>query len=365
VNVAFVVRADENARYRSIVDRQQRTGSIYGSAFNGGSPVYRLELAKRLEPEIAAVGSSRVMSFRKEFFSRPFANLGGVVANLDEGKRFVDMLGTTRFPKVVLFGIDYWWMNQVATKLERGMDGNVLTFRKLTSPLLLLADGKMEPDLFRDVLLGRTRNNPKTILPTMGLFALKTMGGMRPDGSVHYGSQYFATPEEDPEPSDTWKAQQRDFRIRGGRPIDPRNIEMLKRLVAEMEGRGIHVVVFIPPVAPTIRDGIARDATADRFVESFRETVKAALGPRVLDFHAAVPDGDDDCEFIDGYHGGEITYVRILKAMAEADPVLAPMIDAAAIDAAIAGFKGHALALLDRKAYRGAETDFLGIGCRK
>lgn len=365
INILFVFRARENSAYAAIVAEQQRTGAIYGSAFNGGSARYRLELAAARGPEVAAVGSSRVMSFRQEFFTRPFANLGGVVANLDEGRNFTRLLSEGRLPPIILFGIDYWWMNQTAAKLEPIMDGNVLTFRKLTAPLLMVGQGKLEPGLFLDLALGRSVPNPMMKAPTLGINALKTMNGMRPDGSVHYGIQFFEPPDRNPEARDTWRAQALDFRIRGGRPIEKRNLDLLKAMIAALEAGGGHVVAFIPPVAPSIRDGIEKDPVAKGFVDRFRADAAATLGPRLFDFHDGVAGGDDDCEYIDGFHGGEVTYVRMLREMAKSDPALAAVADTAAIDAAIAAHKGHALAILERDAYTARETDFLDLGCAK
>jgi hypothetical protein len=256
-------------------------------------------------------------------------------------------------------------MNQAAVKLETARDADILTFPKLTSPLLWLAGGKINPSFFIDELLGGQRGNRLTSIPTLGIQAAKTGQGTRPDGSVHYGLQVFEPVSVNSEQRDAWNSQLVEFRIRGGRPIEPRNIEALKTLVNSMEDRGSHVIVFIPPVAPSVRDAIARDPKANEFVEGFRRKTVAALGSRVFDFHGLVPDGDDDCEFIDGFHGGEVTYLRILKSMAAKDTVLAPLIDRDAIDAAISGFKGHALAILDPKAYFLKESDFLGIGCAK
>ncbi len=72
----------------------------------------------------------------------------------------------------------------------------------------------------------------------------------------------------------------------------------------------------------------------------------------------------NDCEFIDGFHGGEVTYARILRAMADRWPALLSYVNMERLNAAIRDWQGHAL-VPDERLTNLPETDFMRFGCSK
>ena len=69
----------ENNSYSDIVKRQIKNDSIYGTSLNQNTFSYKLELIKNVAPKIIALGSSRIMQFRKEDFNTSFINAGGAM----------------------------------------------------------------------------------------------------------------------------------------------------------------------------------------------------------------------------------------------------------------------------------------------
>ena len=67
---------------------------------------------------------------------------------------------------------------------------------------------------------------------------------------------------------------------------------------------------------------------------------------------------------MDGFHGGEVTYARILRLLAERDLALAPYVDRRRIDAALAQWEGFAL-VPDTRVTSLPEVDFMHFGCPK
>ena len=55
---------------------------VFGSGVSQDFVDYKLQLYAKVKPEIAAVGSSRVMQFRGAYFRKPFLNVGGTAGNL-------------------------------------------------------------------------------------------------------------------------------------------------------------------------------------------------------------------------------------------------------------------------------------------
>jgi len=91
----------------------------------------------------------------------------------------------------------------------------------------------------------------------------------------------------------------------------------------------------------------------------------ATLDVPVFIFHDPTELGSSDCEFIDGFHGGRVTYLRMLDAIVRSGKTnLARYIDLDSIDRLIAENAGRATLREDERAGE-PETDFLDFGCRK
>ena len=82
---------------------------IFGSGISQDFVDYKLRLYAAVKPVIAAVGSSRVMQFRGDWFRKPFVNLGGAAGNLSVLNSTVNAMIRDHRPKVVLLGLDFWW----------------------------------------------------------------------------------------------------------------------------------------------------------------------------------------------------------------------------------------------------------------
>ena len=118
-------------------------------------------------------------------------------------------------------------------------------------------------------------------------------------------------------------------------------------------------------MASTVTD--AMTARGKDYAYADRALVRlAARETRHFDFLEISSMDATDCEFIDGFHAGDVVAARMLKAMVKAqDNGLADFVDGPDIERIIKDFFGHALA--DRR-YQGAderEIDFLELGCAK
>ena len=84
----------------------------------------------------------------------------------------------------------------------------------------------------------------------------------------------------------------------------------------------------------------------------------------VADFHDPRSLQTSDCEFIDGMHGGDLLYAKMLQEIARRDPRLAPYVDEAYIAKVAHDYSD--LAMIPKKDITSEpETDFLKLGCRK
>ena len=91
----------------------------------------------------------------------------------------------------------------------------------------------------------------------------------------------------------------------------------------------------------------------------------ATIGHSVFDFHDPTRLGSGECEFIDGFHGGRVTHLRMLRAIVRSGRTgLGGYVDIGEIDRLIAENEGRALLARDLRPGE-RETDFLELGCVK
>src|SRR5262249_39791461 len=121
--------------------------------------------------------------------------------------------------------------------------------------------------------------------------------------------------------------------------------------------------LLVPPVAPPVyRELRARWATDYAYIEPFLARLRG-LGVPYLDVLDPASFQSPDCEFVDGFHVGEVGAARILSRMRGVldDRVL----NLGALTAAVNRRAGH-VSLDDRFAGLGEkEVDFLKLGCPK
>lgn len=76
--------------------------------------------------------------------------------------------------------------------------------------------------------------------------------------------------------------------------------------------------------------------------------------------------GLDNCEFVDGIHGGDVAYARLLLAMASADSNgLDRLIDRKEIERVVANYPGLAMVLNELQRKGEVEGNVVGLGCSK
>jgi hypothetical protein len=165
--------------------------------------------------------------------------------------------------------------------------------------------------------------------PGIGLTARIHGGGFRSDGSYDYG-WYLSHPDDDRH----WDPHFRQTLDRIARGVerferaaqpDLRGEAALRALLADLHARGATVVAFFPPFAPSVR---ARMRSLDGYaymdeLPARATAVFAEHGDRFFDFSDPATLGAIDSEFIDGYHGSERTYARLMLRLAEDVPAVA------------------------------------------
>lgn len=74
--------------------RKQGIEKLVGWGYQDNDKAFKLRMSNKLHPDILAVGTSRVMQFREEWFADEYSfyNAGGCVFRLDEVRPFLERL---------------------------------------------------------------------------------------------------------------------------------------------------------------------------------------------------------------------------------------------------------------------------------
>lgn len=369
-NYVFLLNAGELSSIETIANAQQRVGGLYGTAVHGNSYPYKLDLYAARRPQVVVIGSSRVLQLRESFFTQSFVNLGRAIDYPLEAEQLVaDMLRIAK-PKLVLFGLDYWWGNprwvHSYTFARHQMRGGVLTPDAMLAPTNWLIGGKLSLDTYLDVM-GDGRPVMIDGAAMYGVQAITRGRGFGPDGSLYDAGLISGRKSaEDVGFRDTRahiEAGTAQFRY--GSEIMAERIDSLRRVIDVLRRAGVPTITFLPPLAPSIAEIVRERGEQYGFIPKFREQV-ATLNPFHYDFHGAGSLDATDCEFTDGFHSGEVVFARMLSKMAEdTGNGLARFLNREAVQLAIRIHAGKAI--IDTRFRRDGEreVDFLELGCDK
>ena len=169
LSVVFVLGAPLCANYlllwssgeltglEQVIDAQINDDALYGTALHDVRREHKLALIRHREPNVVALGSSRALDFRQEYFTKMFACACQAMKSSPEGTHFVNAMMDVHRPELVLFAIDYWWLTG-PERANRGplrqKDVVLITKDKLFQPFEWLRLGKITYSDYVQLILG-------------------------------------------------------------------------------------------------------------------------------------------------------------------------------------------------------------------
>lgn len=123
VCLVFLSRGGELTPLATIAVEQQRHGGLYGTAVHADTHPYRFALLRAREPDVAVIGSSRVLTFRQELFGVRIVNMGLTASSAEQMEGAVRELLQTRKPRAVLLGVGHYWGNPAWARERRRQAG--------------------------------------------------------------------------------------------------------------------------------------------------------------------------------------------------------------------------------------------------
>lgn len=277
---------------------------------------------------VIALGSSRVLQFRADMFDSTFYNAGYTVSKISDYLPFLKSVSQEKYPKYLILGLDQWefnvnwdngrvgksssyWMNSFSTYPKKNIIINV--YRDLI-------DQKYSFDVV----------NQASVINKIGLNAIVNNKGFRNDGSIYYGSQILKLINDDSSAndyrfSDTYKRiENGNRRFEYGNKVNPIAIEKLNKLLEFCNKKRIKVIGIIPPFADSVFQKMMKTREYN-YVKNLTQEIEPIFKKYNFEFYnypSAKSCNVSDTNFIDGFHGGEIVYSKILTDILKKKSIL-------------------------------------------
>lgn len=364
LNLIILKNSGELDSVETVVEKQISENTLYGSGTNQNTFFYKLELLKVTKPNIVALGSSRVMQFRKEMFNTSFCNTGGAINSVDEAEKFVNEMLKWHKPKIVIFGLDDWWFNPnspaASWKNPEIDSSSLITFEKIVAPFVWQYEKKIT---FYDyaMLLVSDKEIFKSKLTTsklLGISAIKKETGFRGDGSYFYGNMMVTKNNNDYLFRDTLRRINNGVdRFEYANNVSTDNWMKMMSIIHVLESNGVTVIAFIPPLSKSAYSKINSTAKYGYIVELSNMSMKDGIA----DFRDPSELNLSDCDFTDGFHGGEMAYLNILYNL----KAIRPFLNYALFEKEYLDNYSHYLNIPIQVTDIYKESDILGIGCNR
>ena len=323
---AFIASGEYFKRPDKIIVSNKK--SLIGYTYNEDNYGYIKweKLSANNKFEVVVLGSSRVLQFRAPMFQASFYNAGYTIAGVNDFLPFLQSLPADKYPRFLIIGLDQWMFNRAWDSL------NKTTSRQYWKNLYTCLPGF---DIFRkywtDLLDGRR----KIIFPRID--SLRRIGiaaydnnGLRNDGSMQYGNQIVKLLNGDKSAMDFHfqntleRIQQGKQRFEFGDDINQKAITSVALFLVYCKMHDINVIGFLPPFSETVYKTMLSTGRY-KYLDKISPALSAVFkkcGNEFYNFSAIRLFGSGDGEVIDGFHGGELCYSKMLLAMLRERSVL-------------------------------------------
>ena len=297
---------------------------LYGSSIKDGGLIKLRIIGERM-PDVIALGSSRVMQFRADYFqNKNFYTLGGLGSSIEELEYTWGKVRQVYVPKVVIVGIDPWWLNPNLKQGNNLINGenegnnNILVefFRNKNMRKQLLHMDEIKDN---DALGGRIN---------IGLDAAVNGNGYRlSDGSRQYGKTIQDKEDNVTRFKSTYERMEKG--AKGDRfvwcdTVSDKQLEKLQILLCDIKKSGAEVVVFLPPFPHEVYDYMDNNPHYHNYLHEYiykTNKICDELEIPWYNFCDLASVGSSDDEAIDGFHGSELAYARITALMGKDRPL--------------------------------------------
>ena len=310
----FLIYTGEAMPLRVVAEMQMSDAPVlYRPRYGNRDMDFKTLSANLRQPEILAVGSSRVLQFRSLFFNeqpRAFYNAGAPAWTLDQVWEFLD--GLTYTPKVIILGIDAPWFNDAyePDTFAPQVSDFAHLFMVNRSFMQDVIDGE-EFDISR--YLARVELGYGGL--ALGLRAIRDGHGFRNDGSEQYGDflvAHWLYPENERQRHLDYLRDGQEMYVFGD-TVSAEAWGKLTQLVLWCAERDITLIGFLPPYMPTLYRQMDEGGN-HTYIEQLDAQLQALFshhGFPYFNFSSGVGLQMTDADFFDGWHASERIYLRL------------------------------------------------------
>lgn len=325
-----MIRTGEFTAVERIVDGQNNDRSPYLTltAYSDPWSYVKLKSVQNNPPEVLAIGTSRVMQFRRKFFSASFYNASRGISELRHLNAFWSQIPAGRYPKVLILGLDPNLMNPhwVFSSAEE-------LYRKPSWKEWLRIFVGHWSAVYEDQFEGRRDEPFENVygLKRIGLAARTQERGFVNDGSFLYGDYVRLSAHDrglrrEEEYKRTLKEiQDGESVYAASHEISEEKIKILEDFLKEAAQGGTHVVAYIPPFAPVIYKELLKRKEAYGYLWKLYPRLQPLFrkyGHRLFDFQDPSLLAASEDDFVDDVHDTGILTLKIHLKMILSDPLL-------------------------------------------
>tara|TARA_R110002072_G_scaffold53841_4_gene141730 strand:+ start:4051 stop:5268 length:1218 start_codon:yes stop_codon:yes gene_type:complete len=345
-NLLTLEAVGEYAGIDRIVREQRATGGLY-NGFVHSVGAYKKAGYGQSAPDVTVIGSSRSLQVRDYFFKAGFYNAGGEVRSPTEAFAVTDALLRLHKPKHLVWFMDFFHFCASSARFRKNLRRPVTVpwaagaaVQRGLVPFQLIAAKKVIglSDFLNWGTGGAERSRQGVRL--FGLGVQRSLDvAFGPDGSLYKHL-------DGPRPRAPRRLDVGIAEIEKGTSVWKHdchlNLEAMQFVdlyAREMAAAGINLTLIAAPL-PEFMLKRLRGSGRYGYLDEWRKRM-TARHPRFLDYTSVAAISGRDCEFLDYYHGGEVTYMRIMADIGRrADTPLHSVIDTGRLDALIARWAG-------------------------
>lgn len=317
--VYILLSSNENISIESAIKYQKKNNaSVLGFAYNQNTARLKYVRSMQVQPDILALGTSRIMQFSEDLFKEQYSfyNAGGAISEMEH---FLPFMQKTKLrPQMLFIVLDQYFFNEtwIKTQPKQTIGGSTVSFQTLIQSNFVT--------IWEDIFEGKIPFK-YPYKANLGLLAKVSNDGFKFDGSY----SYHRTMNE-PEKSLDYMFVNTQTRLKQGisrfeyaDTLCEKSLSELDILLAYCAENNIYVVGILPPYAPEIWHMMMVDCKDNYGYLSLLPGATSKIFNKwdfpLLDCSDGLSINSDDNEFVDGFHGSDKTYARIALQLSKID----------------------------------------------
>lgn len=321
-SIKILKKSGELLPYKKIQKLQKKDHTLaYGSVFNKHSFDifgYKLTSAKKALPSVMSIGSSRAHFFRECFFTQPFYNASYTMTYLQEGIRFIEKLPATATPKLLLVCVEFWWFHPHHYKevpfLPLHTTHHHFDVDYINKLYEYYYDGILTQQDIHHIMKRKNYASQYRDFKGAGLRASKSA-----EGYFHDGYYWYATSLHTPNVARNNKLcldmmQNNFFHFEASTTISQTKIKIFEKFLHTCAKKQITPILILPPFMKKTTNKLLGSKHYS-YIHDVIDHLGRYEGVEFYNFLDPKSVHTPKAEFYDCYHGGDITYARILRTI--------------------------------------------------